>query len=442
MITDGHHQTDRKLAVLKNLEKKPNLKDTTCRCKKIKHISVEQCKRERAAQIIQRCYKKFRKLKSKSSNQLKQAPKIKAKLIGKNIKSEHLDLKSEDESLNNTILDPLSKSSKSLIDRGKKENLKNLQIQEISSKSSKESLIDSSKSLKDSNESSKDLKKEPADDLGKKKIEQKLSNSSISTEPFLLSKEKEMEIPKSSLSEKDADELNNIFTARKSAKEPTYRAIQILLYSDSINQEFCGFYLCTGINSDNQLINWKKEFYFRQKKARELNLPYDTVIVSHGQSIYLVGGMQMNKSKKNLTVSKQIFRFQLSNRKIILISSLKQPRIQHSSIVVNDRLYVVCGCKTLNVPVNTIECIHLMSSKPSNLKSELLKLPSYGRFGTAVAYFRSRLWIIGGIAKIDNNFHLLSEIWILDLKDAENPKWIKSKFPVPIAFAGIFFLSF
>ena len=214
------------------------------------------------------------------------------------------------------------------------------------------------------------------------------------------------------------------------------RIERLILYSDSINQEFCGFFICNFNAAAQQApgtesASWQRHFQFNHQVSKRVRVgpPYDAVVVSHGQSVYLVGGMQMKA--KRFYVSGQVLRYQLNARRLQTLLSLRTPRVQHSAVVAGDRLYVICGCEATNRPVNTVECIHLMSTS----RSELIKLPTFGRFGQSAVYFRSRLWIVGGIAKIDNNFHLLSEIWVLDV--ANTNKWIKSKFPVPIAFAGI-----
>ena len=538
--TDGQ-QHETKLAILKT---KPRLDDSVCQCKQFKHTSVEQCRRDRAAQIIQRSYKRFRKLKAKKHLDKRKKivlPKIKPSLIGKNIadKSHALkDVDTADESeasgKTETTLDEFlrelqqsndtkdspksaSKSSKSSSDvkrQAIEKRKKSLSKDELSAASrSKESLtsdlkdeetsidrskdeersIDRSKdeerpidrtkdrskdrtkdrSTDRSKDKSKDRTKDRTKDRPKDKSKDRTkdrtkdrskdrpkdrssSKASVDTaEPFTDRKELTFKrphhhqlklpqanhFPSSTSVKSETDHLSSTATKDVQTAPPkrTTRTDQLLLYSDSINPEFCGFFICSGVNStDGQLIGWQKSLQLNQQQQpiKGLHPPYDTVIVSHGQCIYLVGGMQTKSNNKNFYVSNQIFKYQVSGQKFQTIAStLKMPRIQHSCVVAGDRLYVVCGCKKLNVPANTVECVHLMSSRSLKLKSELIKLPSYGRLGQSAVYFRSRLWIIGGIARIDNNFHLLSEIWILDVQ--KDNKWIKSKFPVPIAFAGI-----
>lgn len=247
--------------------------------------------------------------------------------------------------------------------------------------------------------------------------------------------------PLTSARSREENETGHLAGSGKEPRTAAQRTEQLILYSDSINQEFCGFFICnfnaatpTAGSPDGQSVGWQRHFQFNQadNQRKRISAPYEPVVVSHGQSVYLVGGMQM-KSKK-FYVSKQVLRYQLNGRQLAAAAfSLRTPRVQHSCVVAGDRLYVICGCKKPNVPLNTVECVHLMSSRTQ--PSDLIKLPTFGRFGQSAVYFRSRLWIIGGIAKIDSNFHLLSEIWVLDVQNAN--KWIKSKFPVPIAFAGI-----
>lgn len=107
------------------------------------------------------------------------------------------------------------------------------------------------------------------------------------------------------------------------------------------------------------------------------------------------------------------------------------PRVLHCAAALGRKLYVVGGLRTPGVPLNTIEVFDLHDLC---LDAGQLRLPSYARFGASCAEFRRRLWIIGGIAKIDSAFHLLSEIWVLD---AARRKWFKSRFPVPIAYASM-----
>lgn len=416
MITNGqqNEQNENKLAVLKNLEQKQRLSDTMCRCKNVKHSNVEECKKERAAEIIQRTYRRFREIKDSKSPKLidrKKRPKIMPKLFGKNTIEESSipDSKEDDDKSINELI----KNLKTTKDKDLKDNERLKLINQPKRSSEPFTLTDSNK------------KALILPDLQQKSVISG-SESISSTSPQHSSTSTSIKDSK-----KETDYLAKIPTTVQEMQ--TYRTDRLILYSDLINPEFCGFFMCQASgNSDGQLSGWNKHIQFNQTK--KINPPYDTVVVSHSQSVYLVGGMQM-KSNKTFYISKQVFKFQLNNRKIQVISGLKIPRIQHSCVVAGDRLYVICGCKSLNVPVNTVECIHLMSSKSFNLKSELIKLPTYGRFGQSAVYFRSRLWIIGGIAKIDNNFHLLSEIWILDVQNTN--KWIKSKFPVPIAFAGI-----
>ena len=417
LISTDQQEQDTKLALLKKkVDEKQRVNDRICRCKEVKHTSYEECKRERAAKIIQRSFKRFHKLKTSKLYIPKVRPKLFGKKFLKDTNAKRLKESDEQSSLEEKIKDiELSKQKDNLEKKAK------LGKQEEEEYNLKYKLKDKLNQIK----SKTDLTTEKN---GEAKILQSPTSSKSSSSK---STQQQFADTLTSVRSKEKNELNQLAS---DLNKETHRTEQLMLYSDSINQEFCGFFRCTGINNlDGQLIGWKKHFEFKKNKYQIP--PYDTMIVNHGQCIYLVGGMQ-NKSTSSFKVSKQIFKYQPNKRKIQLIFNLKIARIQHSCVVTGDRLYVICGCKSLNVPVNNVECVHLMSGgKSFKLKSELIKLPTYGRFGQSSIYFRNRLWIIGGIAKIDNNFHLLSEIWILDVQNTN--KWIKSKFPVPIAYAGI-----
>lgn len=515
LITDGQQgeKEPAKLAVLRS--ERPPLADTAaCQCRPVRHTSGDQCRRERAAQIIQRTYRRFHRRKrpgvakkpsmrslSKPGSRLslgktldslekpdKRSPTIKPKLFGKSSladkrtndkRSVERSLDSEGSSIDGQLADRLAlkeqpekeqlkwkrklKQDKILMSQDKsKSKSKDRSGKAAGKESGKKSRKDSRKELS-SGESSKEPSKDSADkESGEESVKGSAVRPKADEKPkhrrksrkssTTRSKRKVDQRPDASKSgypallpapvgrSREENETGHLAASAKEASQRPQRTEQLILYSDSINPEFCGFFICnfnaaasaassTSI-AQPESVTWQRHFQFNHN-AKRLIAPYDAAVVSHGQSIYLVGGMQMKST--NFYVSDQVIRYQLNSRQLQRVLTLRTPRVQHSAVVAGDRLYVICGCKATNRPVNTVECIHLMSAT----RPELISLPkkTFGRFGQSAVYFRSRLWIIGGIAKIDNNFHLLSEIWVLDVQNRN--KWIKSKFPVPIAFAGI-----
>lgn len=126
-----------------------------------------------------------------------------------------------------------------------------------------------------------------------------------------------------------------------------------------------------------------------------------------------------------------LFHVFCSEQSLKRVGELRIPRVLHCAAIIQSRVYVVGGLRTPGVPLNTIEVFDL---RDLCMDAGQIRIPSYARFGASCAHFRKRLWIVGGIAKIESSFHLLSEIWVLD---PNQRKWFKSKFPVPIAYASI-----
>ncbi|RWS25282.1 ring canal kelch-like protein [Leptotrombidium deliense] len=183
-------------------------------------------------------------------------------------------------------------------------------------------------------------------------------------------------------------------------------------------------------NPNSTLINWTKMCAL----PKNPDVTLDSIIINDSRNIYCVGGIDTKAEENELSLmaSKKLYKYDWNKNQLQALDDLRNRRVLHSALFLNDSLYVIGGRSSIDTASKTIDVYDAFGK----FRKEIVMQSS--RYGVACVVIKKRIFIFGGIKKFDQKekYSILSDVIVFNPMTEEWSR-MKAKLPIGIAFASV-----